>query len=266
MLLIPAIDLRKGRCVRLVRGDLRDETVYSREPVSMAKLWQLKGARWLHVVDLDGAISGRQKNLKYVFDMVKAIRIPIQFGGGVRDYDTLRSILNRGVQRVILGTAAAQDKKLLQKAVAKFGNRIAVGIDAQDGKVAVKGWKEMSSLSAVSFAKEMEAEGVKTLIFTDIKKDGMMAGPNFKSIKEMAQAVKVPLVASGGVSSLKDIRNLRNLEKYGVGAAIIGKAIYTGAVDLKDAIKVADGEKDVAVKKPKKSKTPSPKSKAGARS
>jgi phosphoribosylformimino-5-aminoimidazole carboxamide ribotide isomerase len=252
MQIIPAIDLRKGRCVRLVRGDIRDETVYSKEPVSMAKLWQLKGARWLHVVDLDGALTGEPKNLKHVFDIARALSVPVQFGGGVRDYETLKTVLNRGIRRVILGTAAAQDKRFLARALARFGNRVVVGIDARDGMVSVKGWKEDSKESAVAFAREMEQAGVKTLIFTDIKKDGMLAGPNFKSIKEMAQAVKIPLIASGGVASLKDIRHLCNLEKYGVQGAIIGKALYTGDVELKDALKVASGEKDVPIRKRRK--------------
>lgn len=252
--IIPAIDLRKGRCVRLVRGDIRDETVYSKEPVSMAKLWQLKGAKWLHVVDLDGALTGVPKNIKYVFDMAESLHIPIQFGGGVRDFDTLKSILSHGVRRVILGTAACQDKRFLGRALERFGSRIVVGIDARDGMVAVKGWKEDSKRSAVAFAKEMEAAGVKNIIYTDIKKDGMLSGPNFKSIKEMAQAVKIPLIASGGVASLKDVRHLCDLEKYGVQGAIIGKALYTGAVELKDAIKVASGEKEVSTKLKRKKK------------
>src|SRR3954466_4870691 len=144
MLMIPAIDLRKGRCVSLVRGDIRDETVYSKEPVSMAKLWQLKGAKWLHVVELDGAITGVPRNLKYVFDIAEALTIPIQFGGGVRDFETLKSVLSHGVGRVIRGAGACQAKRFLGRAIARFGSRVVVGIDARDGMVAVKGWKEDS--------------------------------------------------------------------------------------------------------------------------
>ena len=254
MLIIPAIDLRKGRCVRLVRGDIRDETVYSEQPVSMAKLWKLKGAKWLHVVDLDGAMTGTPKNLKHVFDIVKHVKIPVQFGGGVRDFDTLQKILKRGVKRVILGTSACQDEAFLSKAVGRFGSRVVVGIDARDGWVAIKGWKEVSKKRAVEFARDMEKFGVKTLIFTDIKKDGMLSGPNFKSIKEIAQAVKVPVIASGGVSALKDIKHLCNLEKYGVEGAIIGKALYNGDLDLKDAIKVASGEKEITLERRRKKK------------
>jgi phosphoribosylformimino-5-aminoimidazole carboxamide ribotide isomerase len=255
VVIIPAIDLRKGRCVRLVRGDIRDETVYSREPVAMAKFWQLKGAKWLHVVDLDGALTGEPQNLKYVYDMVKVLNIPVQFGGGVRDFETLKIILDHGVRRVILGTSACQDQKYFDKAVSKFGARVVVGVDARDGLVATNGWKETSKKKAVEFAKEMEEAGARTLIVTDIKKDGMLTGPNFKLIKEVAQAVKIPVIASGGVTTLKDVRHLCNIEKYGVEAAIVGKALYTGAMDLKDAIKVGAGEKEVALERSRKRKS-----------
>jgi phosphoribosylformimino-5-aminoimidazole carboxamide ribotide isomerase len=251
MIVIPAIDLRGGRCVRLIQGDVRDETVYSSEPASVAKLWKLKGAKMIHVVDLDGAITGTPKNLKHLYEIVKQVNVPIQFGGGVRDLDTLKAVINHGVKRVILGTSAAQDKKFLEKAVDKFGKQVVVGIDARDGKVAVKGWKETSKLMAVDMAREMEAMGVRTLIFTDIRKDGMLTGPNFKQIKELARAVKIPVIASGGVSSLKDIRHLLDLEQYGVEACIVGKAIYTGKMELKEAIQVASGAKEVSVKRSK---------------
>jgi phosphoribosylformimino-5-aminoimidazole carboxamide ribotide isomerase len=240
--LIPAIDLRNGHCVRLVRGDIRDETVYSKEPVSMAKLWQLKGARLLHVVDLDGAIEGEPKNLEHVFAIVKALKIPVQYGGGIRDFETLKTILNKGVKRVILGTSACQDEKFLTKAVEKYGERVVVGVDANDGYVAVRGWKEKLKRKAVDFAREMQDRGVKLIIYTDIKRDGMLSGPNVKGCKEMAQALKIPIIASGGVTSLRDIYNLRKIEKYGVEAAIIGKALYSGALDLKAALAAAHGD------------------------
>jgi phosphoribosylformimino-5-aminoimidazole carboxamide ribotide isomerase len=236
MVIYPAIDLRKGRCVRLIRGDIRDETVYSKEPVSMAKLWQLKGAKYLHIVDLDGALTGVPKNLKFVYQIAKEVKLPIQFGGGVRDFELVRELLNKGVRRVILGTNALTED-FISKAIKTFGaSRIVAGVDSRDGKVAVHGWKDTTDKSAIDFAKELEKTGVKHIIFTDIKRDGLMSGPNFKSIKAMACAVKIPVIASGGVSSLKDIRHLKNLEKYGVNGIVIGKALYTGAFDLKEAI------------------------------
>lgn len=241
MLIIPAIDLRKGRCVRLIRGDLRDETVYSEEPVSMAKLWQLKGAQFLHVVDLDGAITGEPKNLAHVFGMVKALKIPVEFGGGVRDFDTLKAVLDRGVKRVILGTSAAMDEKFLRKALDKYGDRVVVGVDAKDGYIALRGWVETSKRKAVDFAREMQAFGVKRIIYTDIKKDGMLCGPNLKASKEIACALKIPVIASGGVTTLRDVEKLCALERHGIEAAIVGKALYSGAMDLKDAVKVGAG-------------------------
>jgi phosphoribosylformimino-5-aminoimidazole carboxamide ribotide isomerase len=253
VLILPAIDLRKGRCVRLIRGDIRDETVYSKEPVSMAKLWQLKGAQFLHVVDLDGALTGEPQNLEHVFAIVKALKIPVQFGGGVRDFDTLKMILDKGVRRVILGTSAAQDEKFFKKAIEKYGDRIVVGIDAKDGYVALKGWVEISKRKAVDFARDMQSLGVKRIIYTDIKKDGMLQGPNLKACKEMACALKIPVIASGGVTSLQDIEKLRKLERHGVEGAIVGKALYSGAMDLKDAVKVGLGLSSAppAVKKKK---------------
>lgn len=252
MLILPAIDLRKGRCVRLIRGDIRDETVYSKEPVSMAKLWQLKGAQYLHVVDLDGAITGEPQNLEHVFAIVKALKIPVQFGGGVRDFETLKMILDKGVRRVILGTSAAQDEKFFKKAIEKYGDRIVVGIDAKDGYVALKGWVEVSKRKAVDFARDMQAMGVKRVIYTDIKKDGMLSGPNLKACKEMACALKIPVIASGGVTSLQDVEKLRRLERHGIEGAIVGKALYSGAMDLKEAVKVGLGL--AAAPKPAKQK------------
>lgn len=247
MIIFPAIDLRKGRCVRLIRGDVRDETVYSEEPVSMAKLWQLKGAQWLHVVDLDGALEGEPRNQEHIFGIVKALKIPVQVGGGIRDFETAKKLLDRGVERVILGTSAAHDEKFLRKAVDRFKERIVVGVDAKDGYVALKGWVETSKLKAVDFARRMERLGVQTIIYTDIKKDGMLSGPNVKACQEMAHALKIPVIASGGVTTLKDIERLRKLEGKGVTGAIVGKALYSGALDLKAAIAAASGP----VRKPK---------------
>jgi phosphoribosylformimino-5-aminoimidazole carboxamide ribotide isomerase len=240
MIIFPAIDLRKGRCVRLIRGDIRDETVYSNLPVSMAKHWQLKGAQWLHVVDLDGAIEGEPQNLEHVFAIVKALKIPVQFGGGIRDFETLKLVLEKGgVQRAILGTGAAMDEKFLKRAVDKYGDRIVVGVDAKDGFVALKGWVETSKLKAVDFSRKMQSLGVQTIIYTDIKKDGMLSGPNVKATTELVHALKIPVVASGGVTTLRDIERLRKLESKGLEGAIVGKALYSGALDLKAAIAAA---------------------------
>lgn len=240
MIIYPAIDLRKGRCVRLVRGEVRDETVYSKEPASMAKLWKLKGAKYLHVVDLEGALTGVPKNLKHVYQIAKAVKIPIQFGGGVRDLDFIKELLDNGIKRVILGTNALS-LEFVSKAIKKFGvSRIVGGLDTRDGKVAIRGWKDTTDKTTIEFARELEKVGIKTIIFTDVKRDGLLSGPNFKSIKALACAINIPVIASGGVSSLKDIKHLKNLEKYGVSGCIIGKAIYTGAIDLKQAIAEAN--------------------------
>jgi len=243
MIIFPAIDLRKGRCVRLIRGDVRDETVYSENPVSMAKHWQTKGAQWLHVVDLDGAIEGEPRNHEHIFAIVKALKIPVQVGGGIRDFETLKKLLEKGVRRVILGTSAAHDEKFLKRAIDKYGDRIVVGIDAKDGYVALKGWVETSKLKAVEFALKMQNLGVQTIIYTDIKKDGMLSGPNVKASQEMLKALKIPVIASGGVTTLRDIERLRKLESKGLVGAIVGKALYAGALDLKIAIAAASGPK-----------------------
>ena len=241
MIIFPAIDLRKGRCVRLIRGDVRDETVYSENPVDVAKHWAGRGAQWLHVVDLDGAIEGQPRNHELVFAIVKAVKIPVQVGGGIRDMETLKKLLDKGVRRCILGTAAAQDEKFLKKAVDKYGDRVVVGVDAKDGYVALKGWVEKSKLKAVDFARKMQDLGVQTIIYTDIAKDGMLQGPNLEATEAMAKALKIPVIASGGVSTLKDIERLRKMESKGVVGAIVGKAIYSDALELKAAIIAAKG-------------------------
>jgi phosphoribosylformimino-5-aminoimidazole carboxamide ribotide isomerase len=252
MIIFPAIDLRKGRCVRLIRGDIRDETVYSENPVSMAKHFQNKGAPWLHVVDLDGAIEGEPRNHEHIFGIVKALKIPVQVGGGIRDFETLKKLLDKGVRRVILGTSAAHDEKFLKRALDKYADRIVVGIDAKDGYVALKGWVETSKLKAVEFALKMQRFGVQTIIYTDIKKDGMLSGPNVKATQEMVQALKIPVIASGGVTTLRDIERLRKLEAKGLAGAIVGKALYSGALDLKAAIAAASGVKDKEPARPGK--------------
>lgn len=239
MYVIPAIDIRKGRCVRLVQGDLRDETVYSQEPVSVAKLWKLKGAKRLHVIDLDGAFSGRLANLDYVKEIIKVTDLKVQVGGGIRDLKTIEKVLSIGVSYVILGTSAVQNKEFVKESVKEYGKSIIAGIDAKKGMVAIKGWKQVTKVNAVDLAKEMVDLGVGQIIFTDIQRDGMLEGPNFKSTKELAVAVKVPVIISGGISGYKDIEHAKRMEKYGITSLIIGKALYTGKIDLKQAIKIA---------------------------
>ncbi len=239
MYVIPAIDIRKGRCVRLVQGDLRDETVYSQEPVSVAKLWKMKGAKRLHVIDLDGAFSGKLANLDYVKEIIKATDLKVQVGGGIRDLKTIEKVLSTGVNWVILGTSAVQNKEFVKEAVKEYGKAIIAGIDAKKGMVAIKGWKQVTKVNAVTLAQEMADLGVGSIIFTDIQRDGMLEGPNFKSTKELSVAVKIPVIISGGISGYKDIEHSKRLEKYGISSVIIGKALYTGKVDLKQAIKIA---------------------------
>lgn len=239
MEVIPAIDLRKGRCVRLVQGDPRDETVYSQEPVSVAKLWRLKGAKRLHVIDLDGALTGKLSNVEYVRDIVKATDLKIQFGGGLRDLKVIEKVLALGVERVILGTSVVQNKEFVKEAIAEFGGKsILAGIDAKKGMVAIKGWRTVTRVNAVDLAREMADLGAGAIIFTDIQRDGMLEGPNFGSTKEMAKAVKVPVIASGGISSYRDIEHMKRLEKHGITSLILGKALYSGKVDLKVAIRM----------------------------
>ena len=237
MLIIPAVDLRGGKCVRLLQGRADAETVFSDDPVAMAVKWQSKGAAFLHVVDLDGAFTGSQKNLDVVREIADALDIPIELGGGIRDQKAVERVLQAGVQRAILGTSALKDPAFAEAVCREYGNRIAVGIDAKDGMVATHGWTEVAKKSAVDFAVEMEAAGVKTIIYTDIKRDGMLTGPNIEATGTLAKATQdVEIIASGGVSSLKDIRNLKKVELLGVTGVIVGKALYTGDVLLEEAI------------------------------
>ena len=237
MLIIPAVDLRGGKCVRLIQGRADAETVFSDDPVAMAVKWQSKGAGFLHVVDLDGAFTGSQKNLDVVRNIADALDIPIELGGGIRDQKAVERVLQAGVQRAILGTSALKDPAFAEAVCREYGDRIAVGIDAKDGMVAIHGWTEVGKKSAVDFAVEMEAAGVKTIIYTDIKRDGMLTGPNIEATGTLAQATQdVEIIASGGVSSLQDIRNLKEVEPLGVTGVIVGKALYTGDVLLEDAI------------------------------
>lgn len=236
MIIYPAIDVKDGRCVRLVQGQFSDVTVYSDNPVEVALRWEKMGAQYLHVVDLDGARTGQPQNTAVVSEMAVKIGIPLQLGGGIRSIEMIEILLCKGIQRVILGTSAVKDPNLVKEAVESFENNVAIGIDAREGMVAIEGWAKTSEFTAVGFAKKMEEVGAKTIIYTDISKDGTLAGPNLKAMEEMVKAVGIEVIASGGVSKLEDIKNLKDI---GVSGAIIGKALYTGDINLEEAIKIA---------------------------
>jgi len=238
MLVIPAIDLKKGAVVRLTQGEKDTAVVYSDDPAEIARLWESKGAELIHVVDLDGAMAGHHQNLESVKKIVDAVSIPVQFGGGVRSIKTIEEVLNIGVARVIIGSKAAMDPNLVQEAVAKFNNKVIVGIDAKGGKVAVYGWQQMTEYSALDLAQEMKRNGVTTIIYTDIARDGMLEGPNFDAIRNFTQAIKLDVIAAGGVTTIDDIKKLLEFEKMGLKGAIIGKALYTGKTELSEAIKM----------------------------
>lgn len=226
-----------GEVVRLEQGRADRKTVYSPNPVGMANQWAATGAEWLHVVDLDGAFSGELKNLPVVAAMAETLNIPVQFGGGMRNLDSVRRALDAGVARVILGSRACEDPSFVQEAVNEFGGeKIAVGIDAKNGKVATRGWTETSGRDALELAKEVESFGIGALIYTDIATDGMLQGPNFGAMEAMVAAIKTPVIASGGVSSVEDIKKLSEIS--GLHGAIIGKALYEGRVTLEACLSI----------------------------
>lgn len=236
MKLYPAIDLKDGKCVRLLQGDYNEVTVYGENPGEMAKKWERLGGDFLHIVDLDGAKAGKEINGEAIRQIVEAINIPIELGGGIRSIEDISLQLSRGVNRVILGSAAIKNRALVKEALDTFGpDKIVVGVDAKGGMVAVEGWLEVTDTSALTFCQELEKMGVQTVIYTDIAKDGMMQGPNIEETEKLVKETHLDIVASGGVSSFED---LKALEKIGVYGAIIGKAIYTGAIDLEEAAKL----------------------------
>ena len=237
MFIIPAIDLKDGNCVRLLQGKKDAVTVYSRDPVATAKKWESAGAKILHVVDLDGAFTGHQKNIDIVLKIRKYVKMVIEVGGGIRDIETVEQLVKAGIERVILGTSAVEDSAFVVEACNRFPGKILVGIDAKDGKVAVRGWEEVSTVGAKELARRVESAGVAGIIYTDISRDGMLTGPNVAAQQEMVKSVTVPVIASGGIATLDDVRNL--LQIKGLWGAITGKAIYSGSLDLKEAIKLA---------------------------
>jgi phosphoribosylformimino-5-aminoimidazole carboxamide ribotide isomerase len=237
MEIIPAIDLLGGKCVRLYQGDYEQSQVFNEDPVAVAKQWEDQGATRLHLVDLDGAKSGEPVNLPAIEKVTAALKIPVQVGGGLRDRARVQQLLNLGVQRTILGTVAVEQPDLVGELCAEFPGQIVVGIDARNGKVATKGWLETSEVEAAELAGRMSKFGAAAIIYTDIHRDGTMQGPNMVALRELAESIDIPVIASGGVSSVQDLVNLLKLESIGVTGAIVGKAIYTGDVDLKEAIR-----------------------------
>lgn len=239
MLLIPAIDLKNGECVRLRQGRMDDVTVFSNDPVAMARRWADEGAQRLHVVDLDGALKGEPVNLKVVEAIARAIRIPIQIGGGIRDEETVQRYLDAGVEYVIIGTRAVNTPHFLHDLCLEYPRHVLVGLDAKDGRVALDGWTKVTAHDVVETAKHCERDGVEGIIYTDIGRDGMMDGFNHEATGNLARALKTPVFASGGVSTMADIERLKTLEDDGVAGAIIGRALYEGTLDLKAAIELA---------------------------
>lgn len=237
MILFPAIDIRNGNCVRLIQGNYNKETVYSDLPTEMALQWQEKGAEYLHLIDLDGAKTGNSLNKQAIQDIAQAVSIPVQVGGGIRSMDTIKEHINSGVSRVIIGTAAINNPEFLKDAVKEYGDKIAVSIDARNGYVATDGWTETSNVKATDLLKELEQIGVKTIVYTDIFKDGMLQGPNFDELNVIQQATTIDVIASGGVTTKDDIAQLEQMNMYG---AIIGKALYDGNLVFEELV----GDKD----------------------
>lgn len=242
MLLIPAIDLKDGRCVRLRQGDLDDATIFSEDPTAVATNWLDQGARRLHLVDLNGAVAGKPKNESLIKAIVNAVGddIPVQIGGGIRDLDTIERYLDFGISYVIIGTAAVKDPGFLHDACSAFPGSIIVGLDARDGKVATDGWSKLTKHDVSDMAKKFEDYGCEAIIYTDIGRDGMLSGVNIEATVRLAQHVRIPIIASGGVTDLRDIEALCDVEEEGVEGVILGRSIYEGTLNFADAQKLAD--------------------------
>lgn len=237
MIPIPAIDLKEGKCVRLEQGKMERATIYSDHPGEMAKKWESLGAELLHVVDLDGAFAGIPMNLKSIKEIVESVKIPVEVGGGIRSMETIDALIEAGVSRVIIGTKAMEDPDFVKEAASKHSNRIVVGIDAKNGMVAVKGWAEVTKMRALDLVKNMCKYDIADIIYTDIKRDGMLKGPNIDATREMVMHSDVPIIASGGVSNLKDIKDLCKIK--GLKGVVIGKALYDGTLSLREAIRIS---------------------------
>jgi len=240
MIVIPAIDIKNGKCVRLLQGRMDAETVFSDDPSAMGRRWEKEGAQLIHVVDLDGAVGKRPVNLETIRRIIESVNVPVQVGGGIRDLETIQMYMDHGVSRVVIGTEAIKNPDLVKSASHKFPDRIVVGIDAKNGKVAIEGWTETTEVTAIELARQFEDCGVAAINFTDIARDGMRTGPNLAETEKFALSVSIPVVASGGVSSIEDIRQLLPLASAGVVGVITGRALYDGSLDLKAAIEICN--------------------------
>ncbi len=236
MILFPAIDLKNGQCVRLEQGDMTRATVFNLDPASQAKTFEAQGFEYLHVVDLDGAFAGKPMNAQAVEAMLKAVKFPVQLGGGIRDLATVEAWLSKGIRRVIIGTAAVRDPALVKEAAKKFPGRVAVGLDARDGKVAVEGWAETSTVTALEIAQRFEDAGVAAIIFTDIARDGLLKGLNLDATIALAERISIPVIASGGFASIEDVRALLEPRARKLEGAISGRALYDGRIDPAEAL------------------------------
>ena len=239
MIIIPAVDIKNGKCVRLLQGRMNDDTVYSDDPAAMAAKWERLGAQIIHVIDLDGAFSKSPQNADLIGHIVQSVKVPLQLGGGIRNEQTVAMYLEMGVRRIIIGTEAIKSPEFVKRICKTHPDQIIVGIDARNGKVAIDGWTQTTQVEAVDLAKAFEDCGVAAINFTDIQRDGMQTGPNLEATRQLAEAISIPVVASGGVSSIQDIKDLLALEKFGVIGVIVGKALYSGELDLKTALKLA---------------------------
>jgi phosphoribosylformimino-5-aminoimidazole carboxamide ribotide isomerase len=236
VILFPAIDLKNGQCVRLEQGDMARATVFNLDPAAQAKTFESQGFEYLHVVDLDGAFAGKPMNAQAVEAMLKAVKMPVQLGGGIRDLATIEAWLGKGIRRVIIGTAAVRDPALVKEAAKKFPGRVAVGLDARDGKVAVEGWAETSTVTALDIAKRFEDAGVAAIIFTDIARDGLLKGLNLDATIALAEAISIPVIASGGFASIDDVKALLEPRAKKLEGAISGRALYDGRIDPAEAL------------------------------
>lgn len=237
MIIIPAVDIKDGQCVRLKQGVISEKTTFSDKPEEMAKKWYESGAERLHVIDLDGAFTGKPVNMNVIERIVKEVPIPVEVGGGIRDMDTINFYMDIGVQYVILGTVALSRPDILIEACNNYPNRIILGIDAKNGRVAVEGWTKRSDFTPLEIFRRFESYNIASIIYTDIKRDGMKIGPNIEAIKKLAISINIPVIASGGVGNMEDIKNILPLSIYGVEGVIVGRALYDGEIDLKEAIK-----------------------------
>ena len=234
MIIYPAIDLKDGKCVRLYKGDMNQATIFNDSPANQAKSFEDQGFKFIHVVDLDGAIAGSSANEKSVKSILKTVNIPVQLGGGIRNIDTIEKWLDLGINRVIIGTAALKNPELVKSAAKKFPGKIIVGIDAKNGAVAVEGWVSESDITVIDLAKKFEDAGVTAIIYTDINRDGTLTGIDLEGTKKLAESINIPVIASGGVASIEDIIRLKTIEKYGVEGVIIGKALYEKKISISE--------------------------------